>query len=199
MNEPAVAAKGAPEAAPKPEKKSGGMLGPLAAGVLLVAGGAGMGMYVSSIFTSVQTEGAATHQAEEAHKTDEVHGIDHLTEVTMPDLMSNVRNQAGRRYIKVSCAIWLTSEDAGKVGLGGAGGGHGGGGGGDNVKRIMQMALEEHLRSYDIDELTGPNISLQLKKGFKDRIEKTLHELYPNFKDDHQFVQRVVLTNLLVQ
>jgi flagellar basal body-associated protein FliL len=197
MNEPAVAAKGAADVAAKPEKKSSGLMGPLLAGVVLVGAGAGMGMYVSSIFTSVKHEGAETHQPEETQKN-EVQGIAHLTEVTMPDLMSNVRNQAGRRYIKVSCSIWLTNEDASKVGLSGAGGAVTGGSG-ENVKRILQMGLEEHLRSYDIDELTGPNISLQLKKGFKDRIEKTLHELYPNFKDDHQFVQRVVLTNLLVQ
>lgn len=116
----------------------------------------------------------------------------------MPDLISNVRNQAGRRYIKLSCSFWLAGEDAAKVGFAG-GGGHGGGGGGSDVKRIVQMALEEHLRSYDIDELTGPNISLQLKKGFKDRIEKTLRELYPDLKADHDLVHRVVLTNLLVQ
>jgi hypothetical protein len=111
--------------------------------------------------------------------------------------LSNIRNQAGRRYIKVTCSFWIDHADALKVGLG-DGGGHGAGGG-DNVKRIVQMALEEHLRSYDIDELTGPNISLQLKKGFKDRIEKTMHELFPTFKEDHAFVHRVVLTNLLVQ
>ena len=118
----------------------------------------------------------------------------------MPDLMSNVRNQSGRRYIKVSCSFWIGHEEATKFGFAGGGGGHGGGGSaGSDVKRIVQMALEEHLRSYDIDELTGPNISLQLKKGFKDRIEKTLRELYPDLKADQELVHRVVLTNLLVQ
>jgi flagellar basal body-associated protein FliL len=203
MNEPAAPAKDAAAAAVAagPAKKSSGMMGTLAAGVVLVGLGVGLGIYVAGLFTTIKTEGAAVHAVEE-HKAAHT-GIEHLSEISMPDLMANIRNQAGRRYIKVSSSFWLNHEDATKVGLAGEGGGHGGGGGGggggNNVKRILQMALEEHLRSYDIDELTGPNISLQLKKGFKDRIEKSLHELYPAFKDDHEFVHRVVLTNLLVQ
>lgn len=189
----------APAAATPPPKQGGGMMGPLAAGVVLIAVGVGVGWYVSSLFSTVKTEGAAEATHEEK-KHDEHTGIAHLTEVSMPDLMSNVRNQAGRRYIKVSCSFWLGHEEASKVGFADGGGGHGGGGGGgSDVKRIVQMALEEHLRSYDIDELTGPNISLQLKKGFKDRIEKTLRELYPDLKADQELVHRVVLTNLLVQ
>ena len=174
-------------------------MGPLAAGVVLIMIGAGSGWYVSSLFSTVKAEGVAEAHTEE--KKDDAHaGIAHLTEVAMPDLMSNVRNQSGRRYIKLTCSFWLGHDEATKVGFAGGGGGHGGGGGGgSDVKRIVQMALEEHLRSYDIDELTGPNISLQLKKGFKDRIEKTLRELYPDLKADHELVHRVVLTNLLVQ
>lgn len=173
------------------------MMGPLAAVVVLIGVGAGLGWYVSSLFASVKAEGATEAHAV-VHKEDAHTGIAHLTEVSMPDLMSNVRNQAGRRFIKVSCSFWVGHEEATKAGFGG-GGGHGGAGGGTEVKRIVQMALEEHLRSYDIDELTGPNISLQLKKGFKDRIEKTLRELYPDLKADQELVHRVVLTNLLVQ
>lgn len=175
------------------------MMGPLVAGVVLVAIGAGLGWFITSLASEVKAGGAAEAHAEE--KKEEAHaGIAHLTEVSMPDLMSNVRNQAGRRYIKVACSFWIGHEEAIKAGFaGGGGGGHGGAAGGTEVKRIVQMALEEHLRSYDIDELTGPNISLQLKKGFKDRIEKTLRELYPDLKTDHELVHRVVLTNLLVQ
>ncbi len=194
------AAPAAPVAATTDKAKGPGMMGPLAAGVVLMGLGVGVGWYVTSLFSEVKKEGVA-----EAHTEEKVHdthaGIAHLSEVSMPDLMSNVRNQAGRRYIKVSCSFWLGHEEATKVGFGGGGGGgHGGGAaGGSDVKRIVQMALEEHLRSYDIDELTGPNISLLLKKGFKDRIEKTLRELYPDLKADQELVRRVVLTNLLVQ
>lgn len=202
MAEQAAPAAPAPATPAADKPKGGGMMGPLAAGVVLIGIGAGVGWFVASTLSSVKAEGVAEAAAHsEEKKKEEGHaGIAHLTEVSMPDLISNVRNQAGRRYIKLSCSFWLGAEDAAKVGFaGGGGGGHGGGGGGSDVKRIVQMALEEHLRSYDIDELTGPNISLQLKKGFKDRIEKTLRELYPDLKADHDLVHRVVLTNLLVQ
>lgn len=197
MAEQAAPAAPAP-AAPAAEKpKGGGMMGPLAAGVVLIGIGAGVGWFVASTLSAVKAEGAteAVAQSEEKKKDDGHAGIAHLTEVSMPDLISNVRNQAGRRYIKLSCSFWLDSKNAGKVGF--AAGGNATAGA--DVKRIVQMALEEHLRSYDIDELTGPNIALQLKKGFKDRIEKTLRELYPDIKADQDLVQRVVLTNLLVQ
>jgi len=201
MAEHAAPAAAAAPAAPAVAKSTGGgMMGPLAAGVVLVALGVGVGWYVSGLAQGLKNEATAEVHAVETKKDAAHTGIAHLTEVSMPDLMSNVRNQAGRRFIKVSCSFWLGHEEALKAGFGGGGGGHGGGGGGGTeVKRIMQMALEEHLRSYDIDELTGPNISLQLKKGFKDRIDKTLRELYPDLKADQELVHRVVLTNLLVQ
>ena len=189
-------------AAEKPAKSGGGMMGPLVAGVVLLALGGGLGMYVSSLFGGVQKEGAAAHGAAspgDEHK-DEHKGLMHTQEVSMPDLMSNVRNQQGRRYVKVACSFWVSDEDVDKVGLGAGGGGHGGGGtGGSDIKRIVQMALEEHLKRYDLDELTGPNVYLQLKKGFKEQIEKVLHESFPTVPADHDVVQRVVLTNLLVQ
>jgi hypothetical protein len=194
------AAPAAPVAAAAEQPKGPGMKGPLAAALVLVVLGMGVGWYVTSLFSSVKKEAAAAADTHAEDKHDAHVGIEHLAEISMPDLMSNVRNQAGRRYIKVSCSFWLSMETATKVGFAGGGGGHGGGGsGGSEVKRIVQMALEEHLRSYDIDELTGPNISLLLKKGFKDRIEKTLRELYPDIKADEELVHRVVLTNLLVQ
>jgi flagellar basal body-associated protein FliL len=187
------AAPAAPAATPAAEKAKGGLMGPLAAVVVLIALGAGLGWYVSSLFKAVKAEGVAEAKTEEK-KADPHQGIAHLSEVAMPDLMSNVRNQAGRRYIKLSCSFWISHAHGKKFGFAGSTAGAG-----SEVKRIVQMALEEHLRSYDIDELTGPNISLQLKKGFKDRIEKTLRELYPDLKADEDIVHRVVLTNLLVQ
>lgn len=193
MAEHAAPAAAAAPAAPAVAKSTGGgMMGPLAAGVVLVALGLGVGWYVSGLAQGLKNEATAEVHAVETKMGDAHIGLTHLTEVSMPDLMSNVRNQAGRRFIKVSCSFWLGHKEAIKAGFGGSGGG-------TEVKRIVQMALEEHLRSYDIDELTGPNISLQLKKGFKDRIDKTLRELYPDLKADQELVHRVVLTNLLVQ
>ncbi|HEX3132518.1 MAG TPA: hypothetical protein VHX44_02925, partial [Planctomycetota bacterium] len=107
----APAPPAAPAALAGDKSKGGGMMGPLAAGVVLILIGAGVGWYVSSLFAGVKAEGAA--EAHTAEKKEDTHaGIEHLTEVSMPDLMSNVRNQSGRRYIKLSCSFWLGNDEA---------------------------------------------------------------------------------------
>ncbi len=198
--------KAAAAAVAKPAKKGGGMMGPLAAAVLLLALGGGLGFYLSGLVTTVKKAGATDGKAlaeggdkegEKAKEDKKGEGLEHSAEVVMPDIMSNVRNQQGRRYVKVSCSFWVSHEDEAKLGLAGAGGEHGGGG--PDPKRILQMGLEEHLKSYDLDELTGPNIYLLLRKGFQDQIEKSLHEVHPDLAPDKHVVQRVVLTNLLLQ
>ena len=205
---PKDGSKAGAAAVAKPAKKEGGMMGPLAAAVLLLAVGGGVGFYLSGLVTSVKKAGATDGKAlgegaekegekgagKEEHKGE---GLEHSAEVVMPDIMSNVRNQQGRRYVKVSCSFWVSHEDEAKLGLAAAGGEHGGGG--PDSKCILQMGLEEHLKSYDLDELTGPNIYLLLRKGFQDQIEKSLHEVHPDLAPDKHVVQRVVLTNLLLQ
>ena len=174
-------------------KKAGGIIGPALAVVVILGIGVGLGIYTAGLLHTVQeAPGAKVEVKKETGPT-----LDALHEIALPDLISNVRNQQGRRYIKATCAIWVSKEDAKKMGF--SGGGEGNKGGGSEVKRIMQMSLEEHLKNYDLDELTGPNIYIQLKKGFQDQIEKTLHDLYPDYPADHRFVDKVVLTNLLVQ
>ncbi len=207
---PKDGSKAGAAAVAKSAKKGGGMMGPLAAAVLLLALGGGLGFYLSGLVTTVKKAGATDGKAlgEGADKEGEKgagkdehkgEGIEHSAEVVMPDIMSNVRNQQGRRYVKVSCSFWTSHEDEAKLGLAAAGGEHGGGGGGPDAKRVLQMGLEEHLKSYDMEELTGPNIHLLLRKGFQDQIEKTLHEVHPELAPDKHVVQRVVLTNLLIQ
>ncbi len=195
---PAAAAKEeAAPAAAKPGMMSG-MMGPALAVMMILALGICIGAYAASLLKGVKSGGEAEAKAAEAKaKHESGPTLESLTEIALPDLISNIRNQQGRRYIKVSCAIWVGKQDAEKLGF--AGGGEGGKGGGSEVKHVLQMNLEEHLKSYDLDELTGPNIYLQLKKGFQDQAEKAFHDLFPEFPADHHFVEKVVLTNLLVQ
>jgi hypothetical protein len=193
-DDPQAAVKDAPAGAAKGGKLPG-MLGPAAAVAVLLAVGIGIGVYAASLLKGVKAGGEAEAKVEAKHETGP--SLESLHEIALPDLISNVRNQQGRRYIKVSCAVWLTKADAIKLGF--MGGGEGGKGGGGEVKKIIQMNLEEHLKGYDLDELTGPNIYVQLKKGFQDQAEKALRDLFPEFPPDHRFVQKVVLTNLLVQ
>ncbi len=200
-------AKPAAEAVPAAHPGGGLPIGAIAAGAILLLIGSGMGVGGAMVMAKWAggTEAKPTEAAAQAAKTaDDEHGkgksrsLHDMTEITIGDLMSNIRNQQGRRFVKVSCAIYMVTADAMKLGLAG-GGGHGGGEGGGNVKRILQQALEEHLKNYDMDELTGANIYSQLNKGFRESIERALHEIFHDEPSDKRFVERVVLTNLLVQ
>lgn len=197
----------APAAAPAANAGGGLPMGAIAAGVVLLLLGGGMGVGGSMVMAKWAggAEAKADAGAHTAAPAEGEHGkskektLHEMTEISIGDLMSNIRNQQGRRFVKVSCAIYMVTEDAVKLGLSAAGGGHGGGEAGGNIKRILQQSLEEHLKNYDMDDLTGPNIYLQLKKGFRDALERTLHDTFPHEASDKRFVERVVLTNLLVQ
>jgi hypothetical protein len=190
-NDTATETPAAPAAAPG--RPLGGLIAPIAATVVLLGIGVGIGVYVANLLKGVQQ---TTTAAPVAKNEDEM-SLESSQEIVIPDLTSNVRNQQGRRYIKVSCSLWMSKVDAVKLGFGG--GGEGGKGGNAEEKRILQGVLEEHLKNYDLDDLTGPNIYLQLKKGFQEAAEKALRELHPSLPADHHLIERVVLTNLLVQ
>jgi hypothetical protein len=190
------------ESGKRPAARSAGgpaLLGSLAAVGTLLAVGIGIGVYlVSPLIASLRPDGAASVGSAAAVAPAEGGAIlAEAHEIVLPDLTSNIKSQQGRRYIKVSPAIWIATADARQMGL--LGGGEGGRGAGNEVKRMLQMSLEEHLKRYDLEEFTGPNIYDQLKQGFQQQVEKTLHDLFPSYPPDHRFVKRVVLTNLLAQ
>lgn len=200
------------DAAADAKKGKPSPMAPIAAGLVLLLVGGGVGFAASKVMSkwavggdSKTTEGAA-HGESGAHGAEAEHGgnksltLHEMAEIVLPDLMSNVKNQQGRRFIKVACALWIEKKMAVKLGLAAEGGGHGGGEAvGGDVKRIIQQALEEQLKGYDLEELTGSSAYVQLKKGFMDTLERELHATFPHEPDDVRFVERVVLTNLLVQ
>jgi len=220
MSEEAVKEAPKPEAKPGDKSKAGapaegagkgGMMGPLAAVVLLVGLGVGVGMYLGSTLAAAQAAGTdpAVIAKADAHAAD-AHGGAHgdgakgnslagLHEINLNDLVANIRNKDGRRYVKVSCAIWVAHEDVEKIVPPAAGDGHGAAAENETIKRILRMKLEEHLRTYDLEELTTPHIDAQLQAGFREKIEKELHAIYTDVGADYRFVRRVVAYGLLVQ
>ena len=78
-------------------------------------------------------------------------------------------------------------------------GGHGPAKENETIKRILRMRLEEHLKGYDMDDLTAPNIYSQLANGFRDAIEREMGSIYTDVGADYRYVKRIVLTSLLVQ
>lgn len=196
-------------AAAVPPKKANAAMGAILAGVVLLAVGAGVGVAGASLVAKWSTAAdAKTEDPEAAAKAKEKeaaaahggggHGLHGMQEVQLTEIKSNIKNQQGRRYVMVACSLYISDADALVLGFAG-GGGHGGGkDAGGNVKRIMQQAIEEHLKTYDLEELTG-NPYPALKKGFRDAVERAMHEVFPDVPEEHRFVERVVLTSLLVQ
>lgn len=206
MAEEAVKTAPAKDAAAAPAK--GGLVGPLLAVVVLLGLGAGVGFFVASSLPglSAKPDAHGGHAEAEGHGEHGEHGasgnaLEGLHEVELNDLVSNVRNQGGRRYVKVSCSLWVAEKDVVKLVPATEGGHEGGAGKGENetVKRIIRMRLEEHLRGYDLEDLTAANVYTQLGNGFRDQVERELHGIYTDVGADYRFVKRVVLTNLLVQ
>ncbi len=113
-------------------------------------------------------------------------------EILIGDLITNIANQDGRRYVKLTCAVWMSAQDAARV--------TGSGGDGEiQIKRLMQMTLEEQLKRYELADLTGRGIIATLTQDFTVVLEDMLHAQFTDRPKDHRFVRRVLLNNLLVQ
>lgn len=205
-------AKGAKaDAGPKKPNPLKAFIGPILAVVVLIGAGVGIGMFLAGVVKPKVTpavEGKAEDAHGEAAKGEDAHGaaageheeslIHHGVEMTINDLVTNVRDQGGKKFVAVTPTFWMTKECAKEAGLIG-GGGHGGGGEvGGEIKRIIRGRLEENLRDYDMDELTSKPIYKKLEKSFRDIVEKEMHAVFPKLPDK-PVVLRVVLNGLKVQ
>jgi hypothetical protein len=175
-----------------------GLIGVVAAGLILVGVGAGAGLYVSKLFQpAAKTEnGHGGHEEEGGHSGGDEHGaIDpHKTkEVSLGEILTNIANQENsRRFVKVTCAIWVSDEDALHLDSGEHEGSI-------QIKKVIQMALEEQLKRYDLADLNSRGIISQLGMDFQVVIETTLHAQFPAKPKDYHFVKKVILNGLLVQ
>jgi len=195
-------------------KKKGGLpLGAIGAVVVLLGAGVGIGMFLSSLVKPAPV--VAAEPGKEGHgepgkdghegtgkdgKGGAAHGsiLAHAVAFPIGDLMTNVRGQQGRRFIKMTCVLWMDHEVVTKT-AGGGGPGSSGPNPADNIKAILQASFEEQLKSYDLEDLTSVNIYKLLERNFKEITDRELRALYPDIKSTEPIVRRVVLTNMLVQ
>ena len=196
--------------------KGGGikaLLGPIAAVVVLIGAGVGIGMFMSS-FLAKPPEKAAAGQAAgghggegeakgdghgdgEGHAGGAAHGLLHQTEIVVEDVVANVKDQGGKRFVKVVPSIYIVPTAGGPLGL--EGGGHGGGEAGGPIKRILKARIEETLKQYDLEELTSPAIYKRIEKAIRDICEKEMKAFAPELPADQPVVVKVVLSGLVVQ
>ena len=197
------------------KKKSSLPLGAIGAVVVLLGAGIGIGMFVSSLVkpapVATAEPGKEGHEGtgkeghagagKEGKEGAGAHGsiLAHAVAFPIGDLMTNVRGQQGRRFIKMTCVLWMDHEVVAKTSGGGGGHGSSGPDPADNIKAILQAAFEEQLKSYDLEDLTSVNIYKLLERNFKEITDRELRALYPDIKSTEPIVSRVVLTNMLVQ
>lgn len=183
-----MADEAAPETASAPPKPRSSLMPVLIGVVVLIGLGVGLSLFIMSLF--------APPENADQPKTNETasSAIDTKTtrEIVIGDLITNIANQDGRRYVKLTCAVWMSAEDAARV--------IGAGGEGEiQIKRLMQMTMEEQLKRYELADLTGRGIIATLTQDFTVVIEDLLHAQFPDRPKDHRFVRKVLLNNLLVQ
>lgn len=172
----------------KPVKSGGGVVPMILAGIVLIGAGCGVGFTVAGMFSPDATKDG-TVKVETPSSA-----IDPMTtkEISLGDLITNIANQDGRRYIKLTCAIWMDANDVGLV-LGKGGEGE------IQIKRLIQMSLEEQLKRYELADLTGRGIITALTQDFAVVLDDLLRSQFPDRPKDHRFIKRVLITNLLVQ
>lgn len=183
------------------------LLGPILAVVVLVGAGVGVGLFLAKFFAKApETTGTKTAGHGEAPHGGEAegeHGGEHSSllhsakELVIEDVVANIKEQGGKRFVKIVPAFWVTTEAAAAIGLNG--GGHGGGEVGGEIKRIIKARIEEHLKQYDLEELTSQSIYKRLEKNLKDLVDKEIKAFSPELPSTKPVVLKVVLSGLVVQ
>jgi flagellar basal body-associated protein FliL len=184
--------------APAKAKASSGVIssivGPLAAVVVLLGIGAGLALFVTNVILPKKTPPKTEQPGRETILGDPL--LTETEQISFMDLLTNVQGEKGRRYVKVTCIVCVSKNDMEKIVpyYGGEGAVVDG-----PIKRSLRMALEEHLKTYDLEALTAPNIYMRLKSGFKTALENQLKTIFPETQPDYRYVKDIILNNLLVQ
>lgn len=194
---PAPTASGAAAAAPA--AKGGlmsGVVGPILAVIVLMGIGAGLALFITGQLAPAahKEEGEAAkahHEGEDGHE-----GAGHTEQIAFTELLTNVQGEKGRRYVKVTVVLLVAQADLDKLI---PADGHDSKAGDGAIKRSLRMCLEEHLKMYDLDALTAPNIYVRLKSGFKTSVENQLKIIFPETPPDYHYVKDIIINNLLVQ
>jgi flagellar basal body-associated protein FliL len=102
------------------------------------------------------------------------------------DIMANVQGEQGRRYAKVTVGLWYPKEFSSDMGE-------------PEILNIIIQACETRLASFDLKELNSEFARTTIARAFEDSIDKELRSVFATEGTDNTYVERLVLTNLLIQ
>ncbi len=169
--------------APEPSENKRSSMGPLLALVVLVLLTSGLAAVVWSLWSDEdETERSDRPQ----QRTRAVNLLRDFNEIDLGSIMANVGNEQGLRYCKVNVELWIPREHFDKVND-------------VRVRNIMLAALEERLHSFNMSELAGEFIHTRLRSTFEEVLNNTLRSVFMTENQDITYIEKVVLTNLLVQ
>lgn len=171
------------DAAPQTSEKQRSSMGPILALVILVLLTSGLAAMVWIMWGD---EDAESQSDRPQQRTRSVNLLRDYNEINLGSIMANVGNEQGLRYCKVNAELWIPREHFEKVND-------------ERVRNIMLAALEERLHSFDMSELAGEFIHTRLRSTFEEVLNNTLRSVFMTENQDITYVEKVVLTNLLVQ
>ncbi len=175
-------AKGDEEQIGEKKASGGGYLGPALALLVLIVFVLTAGFVLYGAL-SAQEE---TEDSQETRDQPERDLLEECQPVPLGDVMANVGNEQGLRYCKVNVELWVVNEQAEQVAR-------------EEVRRILHEALEERLHSFDMEELSSEYVHTKLRTTFKDELNNELRTIFRSEGTDTEYIEKVVLTGLLVQ
>lgn len=162
--------------------KKGGNLGPLIALIAVIALGVGIAWFLQDLLAPEPV----TEEETEATEIDKQGPIwKDMIAVDLGEILANVKNEGGRRYVKLELQIWVDQEDHPKIAR-------------PDVRPSLIAAIQSRLRSWTMDDYHSDNQSETMRYEFRKVLDKTLRELFREPDIERTYVRRVVL-NYLVQ
>ena len=189
--------KDAKPAEAKPAK-GGGLVPIIAAVAVLIAIGVGGSWYLLKSLTPAPVEKPAEAHGEAPAEGDahggngkaagDGHGGLLATgkELDPIGLKGNITGSGGTRYLTLDVGIWVPKKDHAVLND-------------PSVRRLIQARLEETVKTYQLEDLSSPNILARMKKDFAGAVERLLRSVQPGRTVEDKFVLETTVTNLLTQ
>lgn len=174
----------------KSSDSKGGVVGPIVALIIVMGLGAGVALVFTWAIADKDKEDDKTEEEQLNQLTTTTDNNKPLFETQVPvelgEVLANVNHEQGRRYLKVGLQLWVKSEDSQDMLR-------------PELLPMMIEVVREHLRTYDMQQLDHESVTLSIKRQVRDALNKLLREILAAKEPDRKYVQRVVLSDFLVQ
>ncbi len=145
-----------------------------------------IGAFLAYVLYGFIEPGRATEDYQRQQQPEQQTLFESARLIALGDIMANVDEEQGRRYVKVTVDLWVPTDRVPDMTR-------------EGVDRILKQAMEERLAQWNLSELSNQSIYDIMKKAFVQEINKSMREVYGTTGTDISYVQRVVVSNKLIQ